>query len=382
MLSLRGPRGVRRGTQLRDLGIVEDGAVLIRDGLIAEVGSTRRIENLKDARTAIEIPADGRIIVPGFVDPNLSLKLKPAQAGEKHFHKRKTMMEFYEGSLSLFRACLQHGTLTAEVKASGGELNRSLDVPVLRKLADIGNNPICTVRTWHIGNTPGRPPDEDLLNTLAVMASKRLIRFVEFCGQDCHAGHLELMSAVADRSDIGVKLTWAGDSSKDLFRYLQQFRPVTVYCTAPPLLSATETAVLAGASSIAVLAAGKEVFEGLSSRIGRDLLDAGAAVALSSGYDSESAASYSMQMSLALAVVRLGLTVEEAFSAATINSAYALGRGDVIGSLEVGKRADLLLLNASDYREVPGQFGVNHVAMAIRDGNVVLNRTRWKAMRN
>jgi imidazolonepropionase len=88
-----------------------------------------------------------------------------------------------------------------------------------------------------------------------------------------------------------------------------------------------------------------------------------------------------MQISLALAVVRLGLTAEEAFSAATINSAYAAGRGDVTGSIEVGKHADLLLLNTPDYREVPSQFGVNHVDMAIRGGNVVLNRTRWKAMK-
>lgn len=381
MLSLRGPRGVRRGAALRDLGIIEDGAVLIREGRIAEVGSTRRIENLKDVRSAIEIPANGRIVVPGFVDANLSLKIGSMRAGDKHFHRRKSMLDFGDGSLSLLRACLQHGTLTADVKASGGELNRSLDVPVLRKLSDIGNNPICAVRTWHVGNTAEQEQDETLLAVFAQMARKKLIQFVEFKGESGHAADLQLMAAVAD-SEIGVKMTWSGGDGDELSRCLEQFRPMAVYCGAPASLTSTEMTILGAASSIAVLAAGKEVFEGAASRIGREMVDAGSAIALSSGYDSGSAASFSMQMSLALAVVRLGLTAEEAFSAATINAAYAAGRGDVIGSLEVGKQADILLLNASDYREVPSQFGVNHVEMAIREGNVVLNRTRWKAMHN
>lgn len=381
MLTLRGPRGVRRGAALRDLGIIEDGAVLLRDGLIAEVGSTRRLENLKEARAAIEIPADGRIVVPGFVDAHLSLKVDAAHSGEKQFHKRKSMLSFYDDSLSLLRSCLHHGTLTADVKASGGELNHSLDIPVLRKLAEIGSNPICTVRTWHVGATPQEQMDPELLTLLSTMIRKKLIRFIEFDGQFGHAVDLQLLAAIAD-SQIGIKLTWPGGGAEELLRCLEQFRPVAIYCIAPAALTPAEANVLANSSSLAVIGAGKDIFEGPPLRTGRELVDAGVAVALSSGYDSASAASFSMQMSLALAVVRLGLTPEEAFSAATINSAYAAGRGDEVGSIEVGKKADVLLLNASDYREVPSQFGVNHVDMVIRDGIVVLNRTRWKAMHN
>jgi imidazolonepropionase len=73
------------------------------------------------------------------------------------------------------------------------------------------------------------------------------------------------------------------------------------------------------------------------------------------------------------------LTVEQAIAAATINAAYAIGRGHEIGSLEVGKRADLLVLNLSDYREIPRRFGINHVKMVVRDGNLVLNTSRSKA---
>jgi len=130
---------------------------------------------------------------------------------------------------------------------------------------------------------------------------------------------------------------------------------------------------------LAVLAAGKRLFEGPVGTAGRDLVDAGAAIALSSGYQSVAVGNFSMQMSIALAVARLGLTPEEAWSAATINAAYAAGYGDITGSLEVGKQADLLILNVTDYREIPRQFGINHVAMVFRDGALVLNRTRWRA---
>ena len=75
LLTLRGPSGVRRGPALHELGLIEDGSVLIRDGLIAAVGTTRRVENLKEARDAFEIPANGRVVMPGFVDAGVNLSL-------------------------------------------------------------------------------------------------------------------------------------------------------------------------------------------------------------------------------------------------------------------------------------------------------------------
>jgi imidazolonepropionase len=86
-----------------------------------------------------------------------------------------------------------------------------------------------------------------------------------------------------------------------------------------------------------------------------------------------------MQMVVALAVLRLRLTVEQAIAATTVNAAYALGCANEVGTLEAGKRADLLVLNLSDYREIPRRIGVNQVLMAVRDGNFVINRKRAKA---
>jgi imidazolonepropionase len=85
-----------------------------------------------------------------------------------------------------------------------------------------------------------------------------------------------------------------------------------------------------------------------------------------------------MQAVLTLAVLWQGLSAEQAIAASTVNAAHAVGRGHLTGTLEAGKRADLLVLNVPDYREIPRRFGINHVVMAIREGNVVFNRTRWK----
>jgi imidazolonepropionase len=88
-----------------------------------------------------------------------------------------------------------------------------------------------------------------------------------------------------------------------------------------------------------------------------------------------------MQMAIALAVGRMRLTPEEAITAATVNAAHASGIGRRAGTLEVGKQADLVLLNLSNYRELPRQFGINHVGLVLRAGNVVFNRIGWKPPR-
>ena len=378
VLTLRGPSGVRRGAALNDLGIIEDGSVLIRDGIIAAVGSTRRLENLKEARTALEIPVNGRIVMPGFVDASLSLSLD----NSRRTHKRKKAGEFYDESLALLRSCLQHGTLAADIKATADDSSFHADISMLRKLATIGSNPVRMVRTWRINQRINRPAGlgteeaSDFQQTFDTLTRRKLIHSIELASDsECPLDDNSL--AAVQQAQIGVKLIWPGGSPDVLAGLLERVRPRAVCCQSH--LSAEEADVLAKAPTTAILGTGKDVFEGQAGFAARQIVDAGGALALSSGYDSTTAASFSMQMSVALAVVRLGLTPEEAFTAATINAAHAAGCAHLTGSLEFGKQADVLTLNVSDYREVPRQFGINHVEMAIRQGSIVLNRARWKA---
>jgi len=374
LLTLRGPSGLRRGAALQDLGIIEDGSVLIRDGIIAAVGSTRRLENLKEARTAIEVPANGSIVMPAFVDASLHLSLGANGSPE---HKRKKLAEFYDQTLSLMRACLQHGTLTAEAKANGHAGNFPSDIAVLRQLSTIGNQPVGMIRTWRIAgsslSTESLTPEfREALNAISV---KKLVQSVEVMPHPGQPLQPELLAAAQHRN-WAVKLHWSGGSADILADYLAHFNPATVCC--PCNLSSDECSVLARQPAAIVFAPGREIVEDRSGDAMLRLFEAGAAIAIGSGYDAAESPTFSMQMAVALAVLRSRLSVEAAITAATINAAYAVGCGHLRGSLEFGKRADVLVLNVPDYREIPRRFGVNHVGIAIRDGNLVLNRTRWK----
>jgi imidazolonepropionase len=104
---------------------------------------------------------------------------------------------------------------------------------------------------------------------------------------------------------------------------------------------------------------------------GRVLADAGAAIALGSDFNPGVPGTLSMQAVISLACSRLGLAPEEAISAATINAACALRRGDKVGSLDPGKAADLLILDTGDYRDLAYHFGQNLVAATIKRGKLV-----------
>ena len=315
--------------------------------------------------------------MPGFVDASLCLNPN-SSSGQ---HRRKKAGEFYDESLALMRSCLQNGTLAADIKAAADQEHFRSDISVFRKLARIGSNPVRMIRTWRISK-PLRPASDqpsDFEEAYNVMMRRKLIHSIELTSES-ESGAGDPALAAARTAHVGIKLHWRGGRADVLADLVDRLRPRTVCC--PPQLSADECSTLAKMPAVAVFTTGRDVFEGPMAFSARQVVDAGGAIALSSGYDSTSGASFSMQMSLALAVVRLRLTAEEAFSAATINAAHAAGCGHVTGSLECGKHADLLVLNVGDYREVPRQFGINHVDMAIRQGTIVLNRTRWKAATN
>jgi len=113
----------------------------------------------------------------------------------------------------------------------------------------------------------------------------------------------------------------------------------------------------------------------------RMLIDSGAAVALASNYHPATSPSPSMPMLIALACRNMHMHPAEAVTAATLNAAYAIRRASRVGSIEIGKSADLLLVSVPDYREIPYHFGVNLVELVIQGDNVLVQRSevKWPA---
>ena len=365
---------MRRGAALNDLGIITDGSVLIRDGKIISVGPARRIENLKEARGAVEISAEGAVVMPGFVDPGIQLSFHHKN-GTESSAKRRKMADFCDESLSLMRACLQHGTLRLQVKACAGTGDFRADYAVLRHVAEIGDNPVGMTRSWRV-TEPATPTEQEngFDEVLGNLIERKLIHFLETAAE-CTPGFCERVWNAAAAHRLHVNALWTGERA--LATLLERSRAHAVWC--PARFTDSELDVLSASHSIAVFSPGADLLDDSAGDCVRRLADAGGAIALCSGYHPIDSPSFNMQMVVALAVLRLHLTIEQAIAFATINAAHALGRGSVTGSIECGKQADLIVLNIPDYRELHRRLGINHLGMALRDGNIVLNRMRSKA---
>ncbi len=374
LLTLRGAPNVRRGAQSEDLAVIPDGSILIRDGRIASIGSTRRLENMQEARGAIDVPVHGCVVMPGFVDPGIQLSLSDTKEAARP--RRKRLQTFHEESVALMRGCLQHGTLTAGVRARSLHNLTGADVSLLRQMARIGNNPVNMVRAWRIPSVAGQNPSLQAINsTLTALRKHRLATMVEL-GADSLCTTDSALLGLLNTAQMEVSLTWRTGDPNQLHQALQAASPASVFCDSN--LSSAECEVLANSASTAIFTARRDLLEDTPGGSLRDLADAGGALALTSGYDAESETNFNMQWVVALAVMRLRLSVEQAIVASTINAAYAMRCGSELGSLEVNKRAEILVLNLDDYRELPRRLGTNHVGMVIRNGNIVLNRTRWR----
>lgn len=373
MLTLRGPLGIRRGVFLQDLGVIEDGAVLIRNREILHVGPSRRIENLKEARGAFEISANGRVVMPGLVDSNLRLMVADPVA-----LKRNGVGKTLQEANAVLRGSLQHGTTQAEIRAGG--ISPESEYRALRHAAKLGAAGGEIVRTWLI-----RPSSSNVDEAVSSrhpffeqVVKKGLAQFVEVEIKPEDALTAGPIFEMAMRYRLGCKLAWQGPSSPIMLELASRFGARTIsHVTA---LSGNAREALSRLSTLLSIVPGRELIEGGYDPIGtRRFVNEGGAISIASGYHRVDSPGFNLQMAIALAVLRLRLTPEEAISAVTINAAHASGSASECGSLESGKRADILLLNLNDYRELPRQFGINHVGMVIRGGSVVFNRTSLKS---
>jgi imidazolonepropionase len=392
LITLQGPAGPRRGTALNELGIIRDGALLLQAGKILEMGPSRRLENLTAARGAREIDAAGRVIMPGFVDGRTRLLIPDARPGSAEdvapdahlWDPLEKLAALPSGRLqakaqTVLARMARHGTTTASAATIPG-LGRSAALKALRIFAGAEGKPVSVIPTLYLapfvpaGVSSGVPADvpadlESEIGSLCnewlpVVAHCNLARFVEV---DCEAFELpDARRYLECAGNLGFGLrVHAGTFTAAVGLALER-RAASVILDDVP---ANEIVALAGSGTAALLA--PVARRAKSPALARTLIDGGVALALASGFGLEHSSTYNMQMVIALACSEMGMSPAEAISAATINGAYALGCGDRCGSLQPGKRADLLMLNVEDYREIAHQFGVNHVHMVVKNGAIV-----------
>ena len=399
--------GPQRGQALGNLGLIAGGAVLLREGRIAEVGTSRELRAAYPREETLD--AGGCVVMPGFVDPHTHLIWAGDRAAEFELRLQgKTYLEILAaggGILSTVRATraaplgelleqtsprlremLAHGTTTAEAKTGYGlELTSELKLleallaldasgPLDLAITFLGAHAIppefagdpagytdllCAemlpaVRDWWPANALGKPlPFVDVFcetGAFDLDQSRRILEIAKGLGfpLKVHADEFDKLGGTALAAGLGAV-------SAD-----------HLVATSPQ-----DIAALAASNTVAVALPCTPF--GLAETHytpAKDILDAGGILALATDLNPGTAWGGNMQFAIALACRYMQLTPAQAIAASTINAAAAIGMADRVGSLEPGKQADLIILDVPDYRHLGYRFGTNLVRAVIKKGNV------------
>jgi imidazolonepropionase len=405
LLTLRGAVP-RRGAAMRDPGLLRDGAVLVRDGNIIAAGSRRRVARLSEARKAKKLDLGGRVVLPGLVDSHTHLIFPSSRAGE---YERRIAGATYEeiarqggGILSTVRAlrraepdalksralaALQqfaaHGTTTLEAK-SGYGLDLKSELATLRLLAELHQEQPLDIHSTFLGAHAVPPEFRGHADACVVFLVETLIPRVaisglaEFCDVYCDRGAFTVPQArriLTEGRAFGLVPRLHADQLARTGAARLAIKLDAASADHLEKINRADIRALAASNVVATLLPGCCFHLGLSHYPpARELLDAGAIVALATDYNPGTSPTASLPMVMSIACSQMRMSPAEAIAAATINAAYSLRRHMRLGSIEVGKYADLAVFDVEEYREIPYYFGVNHCVMTIKRGEVVYAR--------
>jgi imidazolonepropionase len=407
LVTLAGPRRPRAGAEMRELSIIEDGAMLARGGRIEKIGRRVEVEPHVGADCRV-VDAGGRVVLPGFVDAHAH----PVFAGNRadEFERRAEGLTYQEiaaaggGILSTVRRTraatedellsaalareqwfVRTGTTTVEAK-SGYGLTVEDELKMLRVVRRLNaEGKIAYVPTFlgaHEVPEEFRSRREEYVDLVVEEMLPRVAgeRLAEFCDVFCEG-------RVFTVEESRRVLTAARSRGLGLRVHADQLSPSGGALLAAELRAKTadhlEHTDARGVAALRSAGVQPVLLPGSSYALGsgrypaaRAMIEAGLALVLATDFNPGSSPTPSMTMILSLASTHLKMTPAEALAAATVNAAYSLGRGDEVGSLEEGKRADFVIHDCEDYRELAYFFGIEHARTTFVAGREAFSRGR------
>lgn len=405
IVTLAGPRRPRVGREMRELSIINDGQLLVRDGRIAVVGARSEIEEAIDDEYEI-VDAGGRVVLPGLVDAHTH----PVFAGTRidEFEMRATGSGYEDiaragggilATVGKTRAAdedqlvasgaryadwfLRNGTTTIEAK-SGYGLSLADELKILRAIHRLNaETPLRYVPTFLGAHEI--PPEFSghresyvrllIEEMLPRVTQEKLAQFCDvFCGEDVFSLDETRRIAMAARSfGLEVRL------------HVDQLRLGGGAVLAAELNAKTADhleytdsdgirALKAAGVQPVILPASVLMLGSTRYPAARQMIDDGLALVLATDFNPGSAPTVSLPFVMSLAATQMKMSIAESITASTINAAYSLNLGSEIGSIEVGKRADIVIHDCADYREIAYFVGVEHAHAVYRDGRLVFRK--------
>jgi imidazolonepropionase len=397
-------RGPKFGIEMSDLGVIENGFIAIEKGKIKELGEGCGSEFIVEGTKVID--ASGKTVIPGLVDPHthlvhygsreneLEMKLKGVpyleilQAGggilsTVRATRSASKAQLTEKVTNSLNKMLLWGTTTVEAK-SGYGLNFEDEVKCLEVLRDI-KHPVDIVRTYmgaHAVPTEYKENREGYIKlmletVIPYVAEHKLAEFI-----DCFCEHGVFSTEESERillegRKYGLSIKMHADEIEPMGGAELAGRLGAT--SSEHLIAASDEGIKAmkAGGVIPVLLPGTSFYLRIGKYArGRDMINQGLPIALATDYNPGSCPTESLQSIMVFAGMGMGLTPQEIINAMTINSAHAINRGDSVGSLEKGKNADIVIMDAPNENYLIYHFGINHVNTVIKNGKIVVEEGR------
>ena len=392
----------KRGKDMSDLNVIENGTVIVTDGVISHILKQGEKANINLSDYTV-IDAAGKALLPGFVDPHTHFvfggyreeEFSWRMRGENYMEimnrgggivnttnstRESTEDELIEAGKMRLDAMLRLGITTVEGK-SGYGLDRETELKQLRVMQYLNKvHPIDIVPTFMGAHAipkewKGRGDefiDFNINEMFPIVAEKQLAECVDiFCEKDVF-NIKQSRRYLKAASKYGFKLKIHAD---EITRLGGAELAAELNClSADHLLQVSDKGIHDMSNSDVVATLLPLTAFSLKEKYARarDMIDAGCIVALATDLNPGSSFSSSVPLLFALACIYMNLSPEEALTAFTINSAAAVGRADIIGSIDVGKQADMILLQYPSYKFLPYNVGMNIVQNVIKKGELVI----------
>ncbi|GAA3351724.1 imidazolonepropionase [Lysinibacillus sp. FSL M8-0216] len=398
-------RGPRTKEQMQEIAIVENGSVLIEEDRIVAVGALEQLEvDFPElVKKATTIDASGKVVMPGLVDchthlvhggtreEEFNMRLNGSTymeimntGGGIHATTKRTREtsfdELYEKTRKHLDIFLKHGVTTVEAKSGYGldwETEKK-QLEVAKKLqATHDMDVISTFMGAHAVPRDYKGREDEFVDVLIheMLPKVAELELAEFNDVFCEKGVF-----TPEQSERILEAGKAlGLTPKIHADEIEPYKGAELAAevgaiSAEHLLVASDEGIqkMAEAGTIAVLLPGTAFFLRAPFARGRLMIDEGVPVAISTDFNPGSSPTMSLPFIMNLACMHMGMTLEEVLTATTINAAYAVNRGEQIGSLEVDKKADVIILDVANYKQLQYFYGMNHTNTVIKNGQVVV----------